>query len=196
MRNFCALRNFPRRTKWVDVDETPPALYTSFKLLPSCQADLNNRFWMLPLFIAGLVAVFGWWGNHKVRQTIEQQLQAQLTSTLNANVTALEIWTTNQTRLASALAGEPEVRVRAIRILDRSEQDPMTVQSPTNVADIEQFVRYLRPRLNQLGYETAQLVNSNDTIVAGFMRFRPARRSRSPRRTPTSSPNSSLPATR
>ena len=60
---------------------------------------------MLPLVIAGLVALFGWWGNHELRQTIEQQLQAQLTSTLNANVTALEIWTTNQTRLADRAGG-------------------------------------------------------------------------------------------
>ena len=62
---------------------------------------------MLPLVIAGLVALFGWWGNRELRQTIEQQLRSQLTSTLNANVTALEIWTTNQTRLATALAGQP-----------------------------------------------------------------------------------------
>ena len=128
---------------------------------------------MFPLVIAGLVALFGWWGNHELRQTIEQQLQAQLTSTLNANVTSLEIWTTNQTRLATALADEPDVRARAIRILDRSELEPGAAGSVTNVADAEQLIRYLRPRLNQLGYGTAQLVNTNFTIVAGLMRARP-----------------------
>ena len=128
---------------------------------------------MLPLVIAGLVALFGWWGNYEVRQTIEQQLQAQLTSTLNANVTALEIWTTNQTRLATALASEPEVHAPAIRILDRSELEPNAAGSPTNAADAELLIRYLRPRLNQLGYETAQLVNTNFTIVASLMRLRP-----------------------
>ncbi len=128
---------------------------------------------MLPLLIAGLVAMSGWWGNRELRQTIEQQLQAQLTSTLNANVTALEIWTTNQTRLATELAGEPEVRVRAIRILNRFESEPGFAGSATNVADVEQLMRYLRPRLNQLGYETAQLVNTHFTIVAGLMRPRP-----------------------
>jgi hypothetical protein len=138
---------------------------------------MTSRFkqpiWMLPLVIAGLVALFGWWGNHELRQTIEQQLQAQLTSTLNANVTALEIWTTNQTRLATALVSEPEVRDRAIRILDRSELEPNAAGNATNAADAELLIRYLRPRLNQLGYETAQLVNTNFTIVAGSMRFRP-----------------------
>jgi len=133
----------------------------------------KQQVWMFPLVIAGLVALFGWWGNHELRQTIEQQLQAQLTSTLNANVTSLEIWTTNQTRLATALADEPDVRARAIRILDRSELEPGAAGSVTNVADAEQLIRYLRPRLNQLGYGTAQLVNTNFTIVAGLMRARP-----------------------
>ena len=125
---------------------------------------------MFPLVIAGLVALFGWWGNHQLRRTIEQQLQSQLTSTLNANVTALEIWTTNQTRLATALASEPEVRAPPIRILDRPEPEPGVPESRTNASDIEQLIRYLRPRLAQLGYETAQLVNTNFSIVAGSMR--------------------------
>jgi hypothetical protein len=134
---------------------------------------MTSRFkqpiWMVPLVIAGLVALFGGWGNHELRRTIEQQLQAQLTSTLNANVTALEIWTTNQTRLATALASEPEVRTPAIRILNRPEPEPGVPESRTNASDIEQLIRYLRPRLTQLGYETAQLVNTNFSIVAGSM---------------------------
>ena len=138
---------------------------------------MTSRFklpiWVLPLVTAGLVALFGWWGNHELRRTIEQQLQAQLTSTLNANVTALEIWTTNQTRLATALASEPEVRNRAIRILDRSESRPGTTESFSNVLDGEQLFRYLQPRLAKLGYETAQLVNTNFTIVAGSVRGPP-----------------------
>jgi len=138
---------------------------------------MTSRFkqpiWILPLIIAGLVALFGWWGNHELRQTIEQQLRDQLTSTLNANVTALEIWTTNQTRLATELAGEPEVRTRAVRILDRSESGSGIDESISNNVDSEQLFRYLRPRLNQLGYETAQLVNTNFTIVTGLMRPRP-----------------------
>jgi hypothetical protein len=128
---------------------------------------------MVPLVIAGLVALFGGWGNHELRRIIDQQLQAQLTSTLNANVTALEIWTTNQTRLATALAGEPEVRAPAIRILDRSELEPLAAENRTNAVDAELLIRYLRPRLNELGYETAQLVNTQFTIVAGLMRARP-----------------------
>src|ERR1039457_4224486 len=130
---------------------------------------MTSRFklpiWVRPLVIAGLVALFGWWGNHALRQTIEQQLHSQLTSTLNANVTALEIWTTNQIRLATALAGEPAMRDHAILILDRSESRLGTAESYSNVIDSERFFGGLQQRLNQLGYGTAQLVNTNFIIV-------------------------------
>ena len=138
---------------------------------------MTSRFkqpiWIVPLIIAGLVALFGWWGNRELRQTIEQQLQTQLASTLNANVTSLEIWTTNQTRLATALAGEPEMRDHAIRILDRSESRSGPAESFSNVMDSERFFGNLQQRLNKLGYETAQLVNTNFTIVASSMRGPP-----------------------
>jgi eukaryotic-like serine/threonine-protein kinase len=133
----------------------------------------KQPIWILPLAIAGLVALFGGWAHHELRLTVEHQLQAQLTSTLNANVTALEIWTTNQTRLATALADEPEVQARAVRILDRSQSESRTVESFSNVVDSEQLFRYLRPRLHELGYETVQLVNTNFEIVAASMRPRP-----------------------
>src|SRR5271167_469077 len=78
---------------------------------------LKQLIWILPLAIAGLVAVLGWWGNGRLRQTIEGQLRAQLSATLNANVTALGIWSTNQTRLATSLAEDSALRTLASQIL-------------------------------------------------------------------------------
>lgn len=123
--------------------------------------------WVLPLAIAGLVAVLGWWGNGRLRATIEGQLQAQLSATLNANVTALEIWTTNQTRLATALAEDPAVRVLANMVFQvmpplRRDWRPLPEQ--------EKFVDDLKPRLSHLGYEVAQLVNTNFAVVANSLR--------------------------
>jgi len=129
--------------------------------------------WVLPLAIAGLVAVLGWWGNGQLRGTIEGQLKAQLTATLNANVTALGIWTTNQTRLATSLAEDPAVRTLANKIF-QSPLPPMRRefrQQPP--PELEQFVTDFRPRLSQLGYEIAQLVNTNFMVVANSMRAQP-----------------------
>ena len=126
--------------------------------------------WNLPLAIAVLVAGLGWWGNGRLRETIEGQLQAQLTATLNANVTALEIWTTNQTRLATSLAEDPTVRELANKIFQAPPPPLRRELRPAPSAELEKFVKDFRPRLSQLGYETAQLVNTNFMVVANSLR--------------------------
>jgi hypothetical protein len=130
---------------------------------------LKQSIWLLPLALAGLVAVLGWWGNGLLRQTIEGQVQAQLTATLNANVTALGIWTTNQTRLATSLAEDATVRTLADQILQAASPARRDVQPPP---ELNQFVDDIRPRLVQLGYEVAQLVNTNYIVVANSRRVR------------------------
>jgi hypothetical protein len=123
----------------------------------------KQLIWILPLALAGLVAVMGWWGNNRLRDTIEGQLKAQLSATLNANVTALGIWTTNQTRLATSLAEDPELRTLASEILLAT---PAIRRNVAPSPELEQFDNELRLRLPQLGYENAQLVNTNFQVVA------------------------------
>ncbi len=116
--------------------------------------------WVFPLLIAALVALFGWWGEGRVRATIRQELRAQLAGTLNANVTALEIWTTNQLKFASALATEPAVRNLCAKILTNPP-----ARLP-RAFDAERLDNYLRQRLEVMGYDIAQVVNTNFTVVA------------------------------
>jgi serine/threonine protein kinase len=130
---------------------------------------LRQPLWIVPLAIAGLVALFGWWGNSRLRQTIEAQLKAELSTTLDANVTALEIWTTNQAKLATALADEPRVRSLANRILERFDQTEGDSRKLSDASEIGELRNYLRPRLNSVGYEIAQLVSTNFLVVAGSM---------------------------
>jgi hypothetical protein len=136
---------------------------------------INGRFkqpiWILPLAIAGLVAVLGWWGDGRLRETIQGQLKAQLTATLNANVTALGIWTTNQTRLATALTEDSTVRSLASRILQEPVPGRREIQTRP---EVQQFANDVRPRLALLGYELAQLVNTNYVVVANSRRIQPA----------------------
>lgn len=128
---------------------------------------MSERFklpvWILPLAMALLVAGLGWWGNGRLRENIEDGLKAQLTATLNANVTALGIWATNQTRLATALVGDSEVSSLAREILLNPRPPRREFQPPPELA---QFASQLNPRLVQLGYGAAQLVNTNFFIVA------------------------------
>ena len=126
--------------------------------------------WLLPVFIAALVALFGWWGNERLRDTIEGGLRTQLSTTLNANVTALGIWATNQTRIATVLADDPAVRHLAEKVLQSPPRREFRVAP---LPEFEQFVSDMRPRLNQLGYDVAQLVTTNFQVVANSTRPQP-----------------------
>src|SRR5260370_37848795 len=90
----------------------------------------RQPIWIFPLVIAVLVALFGWWGDARLRDTIEEQVKDQLAATLNANVTALQVWMTNQTKLAAILAEEPKVRTRALTILEKSYQEGFDGKKP------------------------------------------------------------------
>ena len=128
---------------------------------------LKQLFWVLPLLLAVLVAGMGWWGNCRLRETIRDALKAQLTTTLNANVTALGIWAANQSRLAVSLAEDANLQSLAGRIF---QADPRVHPDLPPVPEPGQFIRDFKPRLAQFGYETAQLVNTNFMIVANSQR--------------------------
>jgi len=131
---------------------------------------------MVPLAIAGLVAVFGWWGDARLRHTIEEQLKAGLSTTLDANVTALEIWTTNQAKLATSLADEPKVRALAIQVIEAFHGSAGDGRKRLDAPEIEQLGEYLNPRLYKVGYGMAFLVSTNLVVVADSMgrRSRPS----------------------
>ena len=128
---------------------------------------MTRRFkqpiWILPLLIAGLVAVVGWWGNEWLRQTVELQLHAELQATLTANVTALEFWMTNQIRLAEMLAEEPQVRKLSTAILEHAATNRVGFGAGGSRNGFSEFGRYLDPRLKQAGYDAAQLVRQANT---------------------------------
>jgi eukaryotic-like serine/threonine-protein kinase len=126
----------------------------------------KQPIWIMPLIIAVVVALIGWWGNCRVRDAIETDLKADLTTTLNANVMALEIWTTNQMRMATSLATEPAVHTLAGRLLNA----PLPRGNFIPSQDAIDLGNYLRPRLGLMGYDIAQLVNSNFFVVANSTR--------------------------
>ena len=132
----------------------------------------GKHLWLFPLLLALLVGGAGWWADRALRRTIEQELRSDLQSTLEANVTALEIWMANQKRMAAALAEEPRFKLLALQLLEQP------VAGPTNRAALNELSRQListerlPERLHALDYELAQLVGTNFMIVADTGRVR------------------------
>src|ERR1043166_1021333 len=133
-------------------------------------SHFKRPFWVFPLAVAALVALCGWWANALLRETVQGQLRAELAATLRANVTALDICTTNQTKLVMVLADEPEVRARALKILDEFDQSRADTNRPPDFKLINELSDYLRPHLNKIGYGLAQLVSTSLVNVANVGR--------------------------
>lgn len=132
----------------------------------------GKPIWLVPLFLALLVGGAGWWADRQLRRTIQQELRGDLQTTLEANVTALEIWMQNQQRIAAALASEPRFRAVALELFERS------AAGLTNRTAFAEWSRQamareqLAERLRTLGYGMAHLVSTNLTVIADTGRGR------------------------
>ncbi len=131
-----------------------------------------KRTWILPLLAALVVACVGWWGDRKVTQVMEEELTADLWTMLEANVTALEIWMTNQKRVAAVLAQEPRLRNLALELINKSGGRTTNQMAFGNTARQLLVGDKLQARLNNLGYTVAQIVNTNVQVVLDSGRAR------------------------
>lgn len=126
----------------------------------------GKNIWIVPLFLALLVASVGGWADRQLRQSINRELRADLGTTLEANVTALEIWMANQKRIAAALAEEPRLKAVALKLLEQP------IETFTNRATFNELSRELltqerlQERVRTLGYGMVHLVNTNLTVVS------------------------------
>jgi serine/threonine protein kinase len=132
----------------------------------------GKNIWLVPLLLALLVASVGWWADRQLHQTINRELRADLSATLDANVTALEIWMTNQKRIAASLADEPRLKAVALKLLDQP------TEGFTNRAALNELSRELitgerlQERVRALGYGMVHLVNTNLTVISDAGRRR------------------------
>ena len=132
----------------------------------------GKHIWTLPLLIAVLVGAVGWWADLELRQTIQRELRADLESTLDANVTALEIWMENQKRIVTSLADEPRLKAVALKLLDQPG-DTFTNRSALGELSRELITgEHLQERVRSLGYGMVQLVSSNMTVLSDAGRRR------------------------
>ena len=133
---------------------------------------LRRHFlWLFPLATAALVAFVGLWGQARVREALQFQVRGDLETTLNANVTALEIWVADQKRLASTLASDPELLPLARELLAGATNSGAT-DFQDRAALTFRFNEAMGRRLAGTGYKVGQLVDTRLGILSDSGRRR------------------------
>lgn len=158
----------PRRRESRETFSSRPRLEMAY----DSRMTRGKHIWLVPLLLALLVASVGWWADRQLHQTINRELRADLSATLDANVTALEIWMTNQKRIAAALADEPRLKTVALKLLDQPA-DTFTNRMRLNELSREFITgERLQERVRALGYGMVHLVNTNLTVISDVGRRR------------------------
>jgi len=73
-------------------------------------ALLRRSTWVWPLAFAALLSVVGWHALSTLRETMRDQLESELKTTLAAARASLEIWSEEHRVAARVQASDPEVR--------------------------------------------------------------------------------------
>lgn len=125
----------------------------------------NSLYWSIPLAAGLLVAAIGWWADRSVRRAVQTTLRQELLATLEANVTALEIWMATQERLGQTLAQDTEVQSTSLDLLSAAESHGTNRHTLGRVKEQSAFDQAMQKRLPPTGFLLAQLVNTNRLIV-------------------------------
>lgn len=132
----------------------------------------GKNIWLVPLLLALLVASVGWWADRQLRQNINRELRADLGTTLDANVTALEIWMANQKRIAASLADEPRLKTVALTLFEQAGTMAANRMAFAETARELLAGERLHERTRSLGYNMVDLVNTNLMIISEIGRRR------------------------
>jgi len=129
--------------------------------------------WIVPLLTAAAVALAGWWADGQLRRVTEREVRDNLEATLNANVTALDIWIANQKRVAQALADEPRFRAAALELLATAPATNLATRLEAGAAARQLLTgeRFLE-RAQALGFAGVLVLHTNFSIAAGDGRGR------------------------
>ncbi|MCB1128492.1 MAG: hypothetical protein KDM81_18495, partial [Verrucomicrobiae bacterium] len=125
--------------------------------------------WILLLGLAVAVALAGIWGSQRVRATLERMVESELEMTLHANAQALEIWMTNQVRLAMSLADDPQLRSGLLAVSGAAVSIGPRWERNSGGPPGEDLGGRRRLKLENLGHD-GMLVNTNLVVVAAVGR--------------------------
>lgn len=129
---------------------------------------LLKKVWVWPIIAAILLGTLGWFLRTAMEGTLRDEVREQLQTILNADVTALRIWLNSQEQIATAAAGDPDVKA-AIQALSGIASDPGVSKAAIVAAEPTTKLRsQLTPFLEAHGFIGYIVLARDGMVIASF----------------------------
>jgi len=128
---------------------------------------LRKQLWAWPIIAAIALSCLGWWVYGIVGRAMQERMVEELTTILNADVTALDVWLSSQKENAGLIVNDPELTQVMREIVDQSD----TLENPQPELIHSKTVETLRKMLStqeikDCGYHDFFLVGTSMRILA------------------------------
>jgi hypothetical protein len=133
--------------------------------LGATRAALRRQLWVWPVLAAFVLGGVGWWVHGSVEATMREELASQLTTILNADVTALRIWAKEQEANARSVAQLSALRSAVRGLLATTAPDPKAGKLPAT-RELTDCRSLVRPYLEIFGYTHFYIVSPRMQIMA------------------------------
>ena len=126
----------------------------------------RRHLWIVPVVAMAALAFAGTWLRAHVERAIKMQVEEELRTLLNADVTALRIWLRSQEANATAAARDPEVRQAVLGLVKFADGHDRSSRELLDAPERAQLETALLPQLESHGYAGFVVVNRDGHILA------------------------------
>ncbi len=127
---------------------------------------LRKQLWIWPIIAALLLGACGWWVSRSVESAMHQRRAAELTTILNADIAALQVWTADQARQAELIAKDnqllPDVQSLLKAAASTGDLGRPLLQSPAQ----EAIRAKMKPQMALGGYSGFFLISPDALVLA------------------------------
>ncbi len=127
---------------------------------------IQRHIWVRPLVVALILLVLGWWVNGLVEQTIREDMKADLTALIDADVKALRIWFKAQEANAKVIAGDQDVRKLVSKLVTTSKGSNVTRLKVVQSKELREFRSIMDTWLKNHGYPGFGVVDTQGRLIA------------------------------
>ncbi len=126
---------------------------------------LRKQLWIWPIAAAAVLGLSGWLVSRSVENAMRERRIDELTTILNADISALRIWITQQSTNAVLIADDPPLKAIADKLLAAGADDDSQVTLVHSPAQKE-LRQYLKPYLQRCGYVGFVLVSPRGIVLS------------------------------